>query len=76
MHSFFKKYVNFKNIQNDSKYIKFLFNKYSRMFPMTTFIVTAQAGFKKKMGLLVSQIKYIYRLFTQQFPCSAPFLHG
>ena len=23
-----------------------------------------------------SQIKYIYRLFTQQFPCSATFLHG
>ena len=22
------------------------------------------------------QIKYIYRLFTQQFPCSATFLHG
>ena len=23
-----------------------------------------------------AQIKYIYRLFTQQFPCSATFLHG
>ena len=27
-------------------------------------------------SLSLPQIKYIYRLFTQQFPCSTTFLHG